>query len=101
MTYCTLVAIPLQQPQLGAARAACCSPPQPQHTPFGQSTLVMTTSAPAARQTSAMRSSSVATTTACSAVAFRAWRYVLMIMGTPRIGVRGFPGTCWTRIWLG
>jgi len=63
-----------------------------QRTPLGQSLLVMTTSAPAARQTSAMRSSSVATTTACSAVAFMAWRYVLMIMGTPRIGVRGFPG---------
>ena len=63
-----------------------------QRAPLGQSLLVMTTSAPAARHTYAIRSSSVATTTACSAVAFRACRYVLMIIGTPRIGVRGFPG---------
>lgn len=61
-------------------------------SPFGQSPLVITTSAPALWQASAMRLSSVATTRASRLSAFFACSQVLTTIGLPRMSTSGFPG---------
>lgn len=63
--------------------------------PLGQSDEVMTTSAPAPLQASAMRLSSVATTTASKLLAFFACSQVRTTMGFPRMSTKGFPGNLW------
>lgn len=71
------------QPHTALATYRPARHPPTTHPPLGQSGSVITTSAPAWRHTSAIRSSSVATTTASSVLALQACAKPWLVGGAP------------------